>query len=300
MNPVAESLKEAKMSHESTVPAAITLSMIIPAYNEGRRLPDKLREIRAYLTQQGWTATTEIIVVDDGSRDDTVVQVARLVRGWPGLSIITLPHAGKGAALRQGTMVARGDYLLFCDADLSMPLAELPRFLPPASPLCDIVIASREAPGARRFNEPAYRHVMGRGFNWLVRQLVLAGIRDTQCGFKRLTRAAARELCALQRQNGFTFDVELLALARARGYTIAEIPIDWYHSTNSRVRPVRDTIAMFGAIWQVRQRLRDPRLHNDSSVDRAIEASGIPAPHKAVAALLARRRANSRLLHPES
>ena len=124
-------------------------------------------------------------------------------------------------------------------------------------------------------------------------------VSDSQCGFKRLTRTAARELCGWQRQNGFSFDVELLALARARGYTIAEIPIDWYHATSSRVRPVRDTIAMLRSLWQVRQRMRDPRLHTDSSADRAIEASGIPAPHKAVATLLARRRTN-RLLPPES
>lgn len=279
------------MSHQSPAPSGITLSIVIPAFNEARRLPDNLRVIHAYLLEQGWATTTEVIVVDDGSRDDTVVQVARLVRGWPGLSIITLPHAGKGAAIRQGALVARGEYIFFCDADLAMPIAELPRFLPPTSPTCDIVIASREAPGARRYNEPEYRHVMGRVFNWLVCRLVMPGIRDTQCGFKRLTRAAARDLCGLQRLNGLGFDVELLALARARGYTIAELPIAWHHATNSRVRPVRDTIAMFRDIWQVRQRMRDPRLHTDSSADRAIEASGIPAPHKAVATLRARRRA---------
>jgi dolichyl-phosphate beta-glucosyltransferase len=232
------------------------LSIVIPALNEAERLPQSLTKIRAFLQAQGWEATTEVIVVDDGSTDSTVAVTARMIRQWPQLTLLTLPHRGKGAAVRQGVLVARGDDIFLCDADLSMPIEQITRFLAPQAPAADVVIGSREAPGARRFGEPRYRHRMGRVFNLLVRLLVLGGIEDTQCGFKRMTRAAAQALCAEQRLNGLSFDVELLALARARGYTIAEIPIDWYHEAHSRVRPIRDTISMVRDIWTVRRRMR--------------------------------------------
>ena len=237
-------------------PVGYTLSIVIPAYNEADRLPHSLENIRAFLRTQAWETTTEVIVVDDGSTDGTAALVARMVRGWPGLSVITLPHRGKGAAVRQGLLAARGAFIFFADADLSMPIELIVRFLPPLSPDCDIIIGSREAPGARRFAEPRYRHMMGRAFNWLVRVLVVKGIDDTQCGFKRMTHAAAHALCAEQQLSGLSFDVELLALARARGYSIAEIGIDWYHERHSRVRPVRDTIKMVRDIWLVRRRMR--------------------------------------------
>ena len=256
----------------SAVPLRYTLSIVIPAYNEADRLPHSLAKIRAFLRTQQWETSTEVIVVDDGSTDGTAGMVARLVRGWPGLTVISLPHRGKGAAVRQGMLAARGKFIFFADADLSMPIEQVVRFLPPLSPDCDIVIGSREAPGARRYAEPPYRHLMGRVFNWLVRVLVVKGIDDTQCGFKRMTRAAAHALCAEQQLNGLSFDVELLALARARGYSIAEIGIDWYHERHSRVRPIRDTIKMVRDIWVVRRRMRHlaPLVPNASSKSSGI------------------------------
>lgn len=248
------------MPRQSKVaPTPIWLSIVIPAYNESERLPPTLQTIRDFLKRQGWAMKTEVIVVDDGSADETVAAVVRLVRNWPrltngrsGLSVITIPHAGKGAATRQGVLAALGEYCFLCDADLSMPIAELPKFLPPRAPKVDIIIGSREAPGARRFDEPPYRHLMGRVFNRLVQIMALPGIRDSQCGFKCFTRAAAQDLCELQQLPGFGFDVELLALARVRGHSILEMPIDWYHAHNSRVHPVRDTIAMVRDVWRVR------------------------------------------------
>jgi len=201
--------------------APITLSIVIPAYNEAERLPQTLCLLHAFLARQGWLATTEVIVVDDGSTDGTFGVAAREIAAWPQLAVMTLPHRGKGAAVRQGMLAAQGEYIFFGDADFSMPVEQIVRFLPPNCPDAPIIIGSREAPGARRFGEPPYRHVMGRIFNSLVRIFLFPGIDDTQCGFKRMTRAAAHALCAEQRINGLSFDVELLALARARGLAVA-------------------------------------------------------------------------------
>lgn len=262
-------------------PATPALSIVIPAYNEARRLPASLQAIRRFLARQGWEATTEVIVVDDGSADGTAAVAAQFIRQWPRLSVITLPHAGKGAAIRQGALAARGAQIFFCDADLSMPIDLLPRFLPPEGSAADIVIASREAPGARRFGEPALRHLMGRVFNRLVQALVLPGLDDTQCGFKRLTRAAAQEICGDLRLAGWGFDVELLALARVRGYTIAEVPIDWQYGAESRVRPLRDTLRMVREVWQVRRRLRSalPLLRRPASSEPTTPAARPVAAH---------------------
>jgi dolichyl-phosphate beta-glucosyltransferase len=260
----------------------IALSIVIPAYNEAERLPQSLRKLRAFLEHQGWLATTEVIVVDDGSGDGTFGVAARECARWPYLAVITLPHRGKGAAVRQGMLAARGDHIIFCDADFSMPVEQLTRFLPPKCPAAPIVIASREAPGARRFDEPEYRHFMGRVFNWLVRVLVIGGISDTQCGFKRMTRAAAHALCAEQHLDGMSFDVELLALARTCGYAIAEIPIDWHHERHSRVRPLRDTIAMVRDVWAVRRRMR--RLSATSARHAEPETEAAPEPARALLA----------------
>jgi dolichyl-phosphate beta-glucosyltransferase len=255
---------------------ATTLSIVIPAYNEAERLPTSLDAIHAFLVAQGWLATTEVIVVDDGSEDDTFAIAAARRRAWPKISVITLSHLGKGAAARQGMLAATGDFVFLCDADLAMPIAQLLRFLPPGA---DIAIGSREAPGSRRFNEPSYRHIMGRIFNLLVRFLVMQGIDDTQCGFKLFSRRAAHTLAAEQHLTGLSFDVELLALARAQNFTIREVAIDWYHERHSHVRPIRDTILMMRDVWLVRSRMRHfmpPEYVPPAPVSSAIER--IPTP----------------------
>lgn len=266
------------------------LSIVIPAFNEAQRLPETLARLRAFLAEQGWLAATEVLVVDDGSTDGTLGVAARLRSGWPRLAVISLPHRGKGAAVRQGLLAAHGEYVFFGDADFSMPVEQIARFLPPASPMADVVIGSREALGARRFNEPNYRHVMGRVFNLLVKLLVLRGFNDTQCGFKRLTRAAAHALGAELRLDGWSFDVELLALARARGFTIAEIPIDWHHECHSRVRPVRDTLRMVADVGRVRHRMRHLPPSPNAMPDRPDEDELVPAPFPAVIFQRAARR----------
>ena len=141
-------------------------------------------------------------------------------------------------------MQATGDYLFICDADLSMPIEEVTKFLPPVLSGYDIAIASREAPGSRRINEPEMRHIMGRVFNFIVRVIAVRGLQDTQCGFKCFRREVALDLFPLQTIDGWAFDVELLFIAQRKGYDIREIPITWYYKDHSKIKPLTDSVNM--------------------------------------------------------
>lgn len=226
------------------------LSVVIPAFNEASRLPTSLAQLRAYL--DGRRERCEVIVVDDGSTDETAEVVADWSRRWPAVRLVRGQHRGKGAAVREGVLAAKGTYVALADADFSMPAGEFERFRQLIVEPGDIAIGSREAKGARRIGEPAYRHIMGRVFNSLVRALLLPGILDTQCGFKYLRREVAVELCRQQTIDGWAFDVELLYMARLRGYRAREVPISWYYMSGSRVRPLRDTIAMVRDVLTIR------------------------------------------------
>jgi glycosyltransferase involved in cell wall biosynthesis len=257
-------------------PKGVVFSLVIPAYNEASRLPASLARARAYLDAKG--APYEVLVVDDGSTDATADQVKALAAEWPALRLVRGPHRGKGAAVREGLLAAQGEWVAIADADLSMPVEEFDRFTEGAAGPCDIFIGSREAPGARRFGEPAYRHAMGRGFNALVRLLLLPGIQDTQCGFKRLRRAVALDLCRRQTIAGWGFDVELLYIARRRGYTVREIGIPWYYVEGSRVQPVRDTLTMVGDVLRVWMNARRGRYDLPApAAAREAEADVAPA-----------------------
>jgi glycosyltransferase involved in cell wall biosynthesis len=228
----------------------VFLSVIVPAYNEEHRLPDSLRQIVGYLGKQEYTS--EVIVIDDGSEDRTAQVVEEMMAELPPLSLLRSEHQGKGHAVKRGMLAGRGEYLFICDADLSMPIEELNKFLPPALAGYDVAIASREAPGARRYDEPSYRHFMGRVFNWIVRLFAVRGFQDTQCGFKCFRREAAREVFNYQTMDGWGFDVEVLFIAQKRGYVIVEVPINWYYSANSRIHPIRDSIGMFREVIKIR------------------------------------------------
>lgn len=226
------------------------LSVVIPAYNEGSRIGDTLRSAIDYLGTQPYT--WDILVVDDGSTDDTAQVVGEFVGADPRIGLLSVPHGGKGWAVRNGMLRSQGEYRFLCDADLSMPIEQVARFLPPALEACDIAIGSRELPGARRIGEPSRRHLMGRVFNGLVRLAAVPGISDTQCGFKCFRGAVAERLFGSQMLSGFAFDVELLFLARKRGLRIVEVPIDWHYRSLSRVRPFRDSLSMAIDITRVR------------------------------------------------
>lgn len=226
------------------------LSLILPAHNEEERLPDSLNRILAFLAVQPWES--EVVVVENGSQDRTAQVAEAFARQHAHVRLLREGLPGKGRAVRRGILAASGSFRFICDVDLSMPIEQVMKFLPPAQPDAAVVIASREAPGAVRFNEPAHRHWIGRGFNLLVRVLAVPGLQDTQCGFKCFRADAAEELFRLQVLNGWTFDVEVLFLARRRGYAIVEVPIPWTHAPGSRVRLLRDSFAMLADLLRIR------------------------------------------------
>ena len=198
------------------------------------------------------TYTWDILVVDDGSTDDTAQVVGEFAGACPRIGLLSVAHGGKGWAVRNGMLHSRGEYRFLCDADLSMPIEQISRFLPPAMEECDIAIGSRELPKARRIGEPSRRHLMGRMFNGLVRLAVLPGISDTQCGFKCFRGSVVERLFGSQVLSGFAFDVELLFLARKQGLRIVEVPIDWHYRALSRVRPFRDSLSMAIDVTRIR------------------------------------------------
>lgn len=232
------------------------LSVIIPAHNEESRLPATLEKLFAFLGTQPFT--TEVLVVENGSSDGTLAVARAFSDSHPNLRVIQSDR-GKGAAVRAGMLAAQGTYRFMCDADLSMPVEEIARFIPPQLADFDIAIASREAPGAIRFNEPAHRHIGGRVINFLIQLLILPGLNDTQCGFKCFSARAAAEVFALQTLNGWSFDIEALYIARRRSLSIREIPIHWYYDADTKVSAVRDAIRMIQDIFHIRANARQGR-----------------------------------------
>jgi glycosyltransferase involved in cell wall biosynthesis len=230
------------------------LSIIIPAHNEEHRLPPTLKAIDAFLDHQAYDC--EVLVVENGSQDLTAVVTEAYAADHPRVHLLREHGRGKGLAVRRGMLAATGQFRFVCDADLSMPIEELPKFLPPQSGEYDVAIGSREVPGARRFNEPSFRHVQGRVFSGLVKRFALPGFEDTQCGFKCFRAAAAEDLFAVQRFDGMSFDVEVLYVAQQRGYRIIEVPIDWYYRSESRVQPLADPLRMLGDILTIRRNWR--------------------------------------------
>jgi dolichyl-phosphate beta-glucosyltransferase len=233
---------------------SLLLSIIIPAHNEENRLPSSLAGIFAFLERQ--TYPSEVLVVENGSIDGTARVVQSLTSTYPKLRLLREPLRGKGLAVRRGMLEATGAYRFICDADLSMPIEEVNRFLPPILNDADIAIASREAPGAVRYGEPLHRHWFGRVFNLLVRILAVPGFHDTQCGFKCLRAEIAEDLFRVQRLDGWTFDVELLFIALKRGYHVVEVPIPWYYNPGSRVSLIPDSLAMLNDLFVIRRNWR--------------------------------------------
>lgn len=226
------------------------LSVILPAHNEEKRLPAALESLLAYLQAQSYDF--EVLVVENGSQDRTLDLAHEYARRCAQVEVIHEQQRGKGLAVRRGMLSARGDYRFMCDVDFSMPVDQISRFLPPALGEYDIAIASREAPGAMRFDEPAYRHLVGRLFNLLIRIMALPGLHDTQCGFKCFRGEVARQLFSRQTISGWSFDVEILFLARKLGYRIVELPIPWYFNPESKVRLLPDSFHMALDILRIR------------------------------------------------
>lgn len=250
------------------------LSVVIPAYNEARRLPTTLDKVLKWLDSQPYHS--EVVVVDDGSKDSTAAIVQRLMQSRQTaneddsqrsrLRLIENPHRGKAFAVRTGMLQGCGDFILFSDADLATPVNEASKLLFWLDQGFDVAIGSREGVGARRYGEPYYRHVMGRAFNLLVRLITGSPFQDTQCGFKAFTRHSAHDLFhrvklyndgdegANKVQGAMVtgFDVEVLFLALKKGYRVKEVPVEWYHVPGSKVNPVKDSLRNLGDVLTVR------------------------------------------------
>lgn len=240
-----------------------SLSVIIPAFNEAPRIAATVSALQAHLTT--FDLAWELRIVDDGSRDDTAAIVERVSRADPRVVLQRELHRGKGGTIRAGMLAARADLRFMCDADLSMPVAELSRFLDLVPSRYDIVIGSREGVGARRVGEPAYRHVMGRAFNTLVRRMAVPGVNDTQCGFKMFTGAAADAVFSSLTLDGWAFDIEALVIAQRRGLRVHEMPIEWHYRDHSQVSPIRDSILMARDVLRIRANAARGRYDHTAS-----------------------------------
>jgi len=226
------------------------LSVVIPAMNEAERIGESLRTLQAELPASA--APWEIRVVDDGSTDTTPSIVRDAAVKDPRIVLQREPHRGKGGALRAGLLAARGELRFMCDADLSMPVAELPRFIAAVPTTCDLAIGSREGTGAKRVGEPEHRHAMGRVFNAIVRLSGLSGIQDTQCGFKMFSARAAETIVPRLTLDGWAIDIEMLVIAARHGLRVREIPIEWHYREQSRVSPLRDSLRMTRDVLKIR------------------------------------------------
>ncbi len=240
------------------------LSIVIPAWNEGRRIAATLAQLDAFA--QGAACACEVIIVDDGSTDDTATVVASFQPSRMALRLIRRAHAGKGACVREGMLAATGDAVLMTDADLSAPLDQAPALLDllgggediVIEGGADIVIGSRRMPDSVLDPpQPPLRRLMERTFRTLRRVILLPDIRDTQCGFKLFARGAAHEVFSRVTVGSFAFDCEALAIARTLGLRIHEVGILWRNHPDSRVRPVRDSLRVLLDLLRIRWRMRE-------------------------------------------
>lgn len=228
------------------------VSIVIPAYNEERRLPGTVGEIFAYARGAG--RESEILIVDDGSTDGTAAVVAGLTTSYPEVRLIRLEtNHGKGYAVRTGMLEAAGSFILFADADGATPIAELERLEAALQQGADVAIGSRalHAEGVQ-LQTRWYRRLIGRVFHWFVTLLGVRGFADTQCGFKLFTGPAARAIFSRARIDRFAFDVEVLLIARRLGYRVAEVPVNWQHKPGSRINLVTDSGRMLLDLLRLR------------------------------------------------
>lgn len=212
-----------------------------------------LEQVLRFLAKQSFTY--EVIVVENGSVDKTLEVAQQFAQEHKSIRVIR-SERGKGTAVQRGMLEAQGEYRFMCDADLSMSVEEIAKFIPPALEGFDVAIASREGKGAVRYNEPAYRHLGGRGINFLIQLLILPGLNDTQCGYKCFRADVANDIFSLQTLQGFSFDIELLYIARKRGYRVKEVPIHWYHHPETKVSALRDAIRMIQDIFRIHANAR--------------------------------------------
>lgn len=240
----------------------INYSIVIPAYNESDKISSTITQVLGFM--RGFTESFELIVVNDGSKDNTAQIVNDIAKENPELTLLDNPHKGKGYAVWSGIMKAEGELIYMADADLSTPISELKKLSVWATDQnFDLVVASREGIGAKRVGEPFYRHLMGRIFNLWVQMIALPGIQDSQCGFKLFKKQAAKNIFSRlliyggeskQLKDAYlgAWDVEVLYLARKLRYTVKQVPVTWVHVKTTRISPLRDSVKMALDVIKVR------------------------------------------------
>jgi dolichyl-phosphate beta-glucosyltransferase len=245
------------MSISQVTPLFVDLSIVVPAYNEALRITPTLQKLQAFLITQ--PLRWEIVVVDDGSTDNTISVVENLASSMRGLRVVKSPcNRGKGSAVRIGMLAARGQIRVMCDADGSMPAEEMPKLLQPLiSCRAEIAIGSRYADGARSdVKQPLYRRLWSRLCNRVIQRSLVPGIRDTQCGFKAFTAEAARDLFGRGRIDGWAFDLEILALAKRRGYVVEEVGVYWQDDARSKINPIKDMLKVVSEALTIRRNIK--------------------------------------------
>jgi len=248
------------LSHEPQTEATASsdavspyLSVVVPAFNEEKRLGPSLKRMLAYFDSQPYSY--EILVVSDGSTDGTEELVRRMSACRPQVQLLAYtPNRGKGHAVRYGMLGAKGERLLFTDADLATPIEEVEKLHSKLDAGYDIAIGSRDVLGSELVKRQSWlRETAGKTFNRLVRLLTVPGIHDTQCGFKLFSRSAAHTIFSRCRIDHFAFDVEVLYLAiRVFEFQVAEVPVRWAHQEGSKVHLLRDGLRMVRAVWRIR------------------------------------------------
>jgi dolichyl-phosphate beta-glucosyltransferase len=263
-------------NEESASPPRLSVTLVLPAYNESARIGSALDELFGYLTRGGKAreggrpasdmGPVEVLVVDDGSSDDTAAIVAARPEARaterPTLRLIKEPHRGKGGAVRAGMLAGESDYVIFADADLATPPDQLPLLTDSLAAGNDIALGSRVHPDGsdRRRSQPLHRRALGKVFHTLAALWVTGPVPDTQCGFKGFTREAAHDLFAQQRIGSIVFDAEIIHVARRRGYKMAIVPVQWSDKRGSRLR-VRPSMAL-RVLWDL---IRIPLIHRGVS-----------------------------------
>src|SRR5215469_16036834 len=228
------------------------LSIVIPAYNEGGRIEDALKSVTSCIAEQGWNA--EVLVVDDGSTDQTAQIVQRWMEHYSYLKLIQNPgNRGKGYSVRNGLLQAAGEIVMFTDADLSAPMEEAERLFAAIADGADVAIGSRWLDRTRQtIHQPLYRQFFGRCFNWITRRVMGLPFKDTQCGFKAFKRDAAQVIFRLQTIERWGFDPEILFIARKLKYTVQEVPVTWGHDERSRISYLKDGMKMLEDMARIR------------------------------------------------
>ncbi|MCG3136102.1 MAG: Undecaprenyl-phosphate 4-deoxy-4-formamido-L-arabinose transferase [Planctomycetes bacterium] len=251
------------------------LSVVIPAYNESRRLPPTLAAVRAWAESKPFAA--EVVIVDDGSSDGTADVARAALAGIEHRVLVHERNRGKGAGIRTGMCAARGEFVLFSDADLSTPIEEADRFLEEHAKGAPVVIGTRKSAGANvlRRQHPV-RENMGKVFTWLSNRLVCRGISDFTCGFKSFRADACARIFPYQREDGWAYDSEILYLAQARGFPVKELPVRWTNDPSTRVRLLRDAIGSFAGLMRIRGRAAFGSYRETAAPAAAADAGAAP------------------------